>query len=462
MTDGAYGAGALRPGTRLGTYVLLDRLAVGGMAELYLARQKGIEKFERLVVVKRVLPHLAENPEFVGMFLNEARIAATLDHPNIAQVTDIGKEAGEHFFAMEYVHGRDLLQVLKRGDQEPMPMSCALLITIGVAAGLHHAHEAVSLDGTVLGVVHRDVSPSNIIISFDGTPKIVDFGIAKASERTSTTMAGTMKGKVGYMSPEQCRGERIDRRSDIFALGILLYEVTTGVRAFYAANNYATMAKIARGEVQPPSTHVPDYPEQLEAIVMRALSLERDDRYPTAQAMQVDLEQFVHEQHLRLSAVDLGKYMERLFGHQTYPSMTLPVVEDPTMAAVPVVAPRRGIGRFAGVLAALAVGAGLGAAAISAGSSSPPPETPPAPVAAPAPAPAVAPPVPTPIAAPTPAAPLEEPAAQAEPAPPPKATTPKKNPRKRKKKRAKAEKSPPPEKKSSIKDVLYPPGQEPP
>ncbi|MEM9453179.1 MAG: serine/threonine-protein kinase [Myxococcota bacterium] len=325
-------ARGLLPGTRMGRYTLLHRLAAGGMAELYVARQGGIEGFEKIVALKRVLPHLAEDPQFVKMFLDEARFAASLDHPNIAHVTDIGEENGEYFFAMEYVHGANLLDVLRRSDHVPLPRDCALAIVVGVAAALHHAHEQLGPDGRPLGLVHRDVSPSNVLISHNGAVKLTDFGIARAAARTSVTQ-GQTKGKAGYMSPEQCRGDRLDRRSDVFALGILLYEVTTGVRAFYAPNDYAILGRIARADYIPPIEIDPSYPEGLTRIVQRALAKEPEGRYPTAEALQIEVEELARVEGLRLSTVELSRHMKALFGSPAHPHTDLgalpPVEPEP-------------------------------------------------------------------------------------------------------------------------------------
>ena len=306
----------------MGRYELLYRLAMGGMAELYVARHSGIEGFERTVVLKRVLPHLTDDPEFIRMFLDEARIAASLDHPNIAQVTDIDEENGEYFFAMEYVHGQNLRQVLRKTEQG-LPLGIALLVITGVAAGLHHAHEALGADGRSLGLVHRDVSPANVMLAYNGAVKLTDFGIAKASARTSKTLAGRIKGKIGYMSPEQCRGEDVCRRSDIFSLGIVLYEATTGARAFYAPNDFAAMAKIARADYIVPSELDASYPVELERIIARALAKDPDDRYATAEAMQLDLEAFAEADGHALSTIELSAHMRRAFGEQPHPQ-TLP------------------------------------------------------------------------------------------------------------------------------------------
>src|SRR5690606_23277729 len=198
------------PGSLLGKYQLLRRIATGGMAELFLARATAIHGFEKLVVLKRILPQHAESEDFIRMFLAEARLAATLHHPNIVQVYDIGEEDNNNvFFTMEYVQGQDLRKLVRaaRKAEKALPLEHILHIVMGIAAGLHHAHEKIGLDGRPLGIVHRDVSPSNVLVTYEGGVKIVDFGIAKAATAQTATIAGTLKGKIPYMSPEQCRGE---------------------------------------------------------------------------------------------------------------------------------------------------------------------------------------------------------------------------------------------------------------
>jgi serine/threonine protein kinase len=299
---------------RLGKYELLRRVAVGGMAELFLARATGIEGFEKLVVLKRILPQHAGDGRFIRMFLQEARLAATLVHPNVIQVYDIGKVGGTYFFTMEYVHGVDarrLLQIAHDRGQR-LPLEHALGIVLGTAAGLHYAHEKVSTDGRPLGIVHRDVSSSNVLVSYDGCPKLVDFGIAKANQTRSETQPGTTKGKIQYMSPEQCQGEAVDRRSDVFSLGVLLYELTTGSRPFDGDNDAVVLRSLLSGTVMRPSERCSDYPPDLEAIVLRALAIAPGDRYATAEALQLALEGFVRERRLVVSPVALSRYLSEV------------------------------------------------------------------------------------------------------------------------------------------------------
>ncbi|HMG52412.1 MAG TPA: protein kinase, partial [Kofleriaceae bacterium] len=299
---------------KLGKYEVIRQIAVGGMAELYLARTVGMEGFEKLVCVKRILPQYINNPSFVNMFLNEARLAATLHHPNVAQVYDIGQEQGEFFFAMEYVHGEDLGRLVATAQENGVAVSldCALTVASGLCAGLHHAHEKASPDGKPLGVVHRDVSPTNVLVSYDGAVKLVDFGIARAGG-TSVSTTG-LKGKIAYMSPEQCRGKvPLDRRSDVFSIGTILYELTTGRRPFVDETEYGVLQQIVNRDADPPSSVAPGYPPALEAIVMRALSRDVERRFSTALELQNQLEDFAHDNRLRVSPLVLARLMSTLF-----------------------------------------------------------------------------------------------------------------------------------------------------
>ncbi|HEY5949495.1 MAG TPA: serine/threonine-protein kinase, partial [Kofleriaceae bacterium] len=240
----------------------MKRLAAGGMADVLLARADGIAGFERHVVIKRIHAELLEEPRYVKMFLDEARLAASLHHHNIVQVNDIGEENGEYFFAMEYVHGEDVRALLAkvRERNENVPFEIAVAIIMAAASGLHHAHEKVSTTGEKLNIVHRDVAPSNILVGYDGSVKLVDFGLAKAAQRSTTTAAGTLKGKASYMSPEQCKGEAVDRRTDTFGLGIVLFELVTAQRLFKGPTEYATMAAVVDGEIPAPSRIRADVP----------------------------------------------------------------------------------------------------------------------------------------------------------------------------------------------------------
>jgi len=290
------------------------------MAELLLARTSGIQSFERHVVIKRIRPELASDIRFVQMFLDEARLAASLHHQHIVQVYDVGEQDGAYFFAMEYVHGEDVRSLIDcvRERGELVPLEVAAHIVIAAASGLHHAHEQLGPDRTPLGIVHRDVSPANILIGFDGSVKLVDFGLAKAM-RSVQTRTGSLKGKAGYMSPEQCHGRPLDRRSDVFALGIVLYEIATARRLFQAGNDFLTMAAIVGGEVPPPSTFRDDLPRELDAIVLRALAKPREARFQSADELRAALERFMLSAGLRTSTKALSDYMRRTFGDRAEP-----------------------------------------------------------------------------------------------------------------------------------------------
>ncbi|MEM9458417.1 MAG: protein kinase [Myxococcota bacterium] len=322
----------LRAGDRIGRYECVAPLAMGGMAEVYLARHRGAAGFEKRVVIKRVLPHLAVDADFVDMFLKEARLAAALDHPGIAQVIDFGHDGRDYYMVLEYVQGHDLRAVLKEGVRREgaLPLPVALGIAVEATAALHHAHQQRDEQGQPLGIVHRDVSPSNILLAHTGAVKVIDFGIARAIGISRTTRAGVVKGKAGYMSPEQCRDEPVDHRTDVFGLGIVLYEMTTGYRLFHASSDFAAMNKIAEGRFVPPREAVPDYPASLETIVLRCLATHPGDRFDSCDALRIALEGFAVQQRLVLSAAARAEVLERWLG-----PATLPVGDDPPATGLP-------------------------------------------------------------------------------------------------------------------------------
>ena len=317
---------ATAPGlpSRLGKYELLLPLAAGGMARIYIARTTGIGSFERHVVLKLITPERANDQTAVQMFLDEARLAASLNHQNVAQVFEVGEDAGIHYLAMEYVHGQDLRALLaKAGSQGTrIPQELALTVVAGAAAGLNHAHERRGPDGQPLCIVHRDVSPSNIMIGYDGAVKLLDFGIAKATSRSVETQSGIIKGKFAYMAPEQCRGREVDRRSDVFSLGIILYEISTQHRCFRADSDFDTMHRIVTGDVVRPSRLVAGYPQALEAIVMKALAVDANQRYQSAGLLLEAIEAFAVSARMSLSTMGLGRFMRDMFGEVTEPWLT--------------------------------------------------------------------------------------------------------------------------------------------
>jgi len=302
-------------GARFGKYVLLNRVAVGGMAEIFLARQEGLEGFEKTICIKRIRPHLSNQPNFVRMFLNEAKLAAQLTHPNIVQIYDLGRINESYFIAMEYVSGRDMSRILPKAEKQgiPFPMIYALKIASNALEGLYYAHTKTDAYGNQLNVVHRDITPENILVSYDGTVKIVDFGIAKATTQLEQTRAGEIKGKLSYMSPEQAMGKPLDHRSDIFAIGAVLYEWITGVKLFTGENEMAILKSIIDGKIYPASYFKEDVPEAVERILMKALAKDRDERYQTAWDMQFDIDTFLAGSEFTPSNIHLSNFMKQLF-----------------------------------------------------------------------------------------------------------------------------------------------------
>jgi len=389
------------------------------MAELQLARADGPQGFEKLVALKLVLPHLEEESQFIAMFLDEARLAARLDHPNVAHVLALEELGGRHAIVMEYVHGRDLRAVLTAAARrDGLPLACALSILRDACAGLHHAHELRGADGRPLGLVHRDVSPQNFVIRYDGVTKLVDFGVAKASTHAAVTRTGVLKGKLGYMSPEQCLGRPIDRRSDVFSLGVVAYEATTCLRLFHADNEAAVINRIVEGRFDRPCDVVPDYPPALEAVVLRALQCDPADRFATAQEMLHALDDVIATLGLRANAEVVADEMTALFGEVPYPSHeieTAPGV-DTGVDARSSSRPARSHTRV--VVLTLSLGAVLSVAGYALGSASerdrdelptpPPADTPSPPIVAPTPIPVVE-PAPAPTAAPASVSPEIEP-----------------------------------------------------
>ncbi|MBJ6761943.1 protein kinase [Myxococcaceae bacterium JPH2] len=304
-----------RDAGRFGKYRLIDRIAVGGMAEIFLAHQTDKQGRETPVVIKRIRPHLSKHAAFVKMFLNEARLASQLNHPNIVQIHDLGKIAESHFIAMEYVSGRDMRRVVPKAESLgiPFPMVYALKIASCVCAGLHYAHQKVDLYGNPLNIVHRDVTPENIVVSFDGSVKVLDFGIAKATTQVEQTRTGEIKGKLSYLSPEQCLGRPVDCRSDIFSLGTVLYEWLTGFKLFTGETDVAVMRSITEGKIYAPSYFREDLPERVEAILMKALDRDRDRRYATAADLQRDLDAFLDAYEFTPTPLHLANFIKQLF-----------------------------------------------------------------------------------------------------------------------------------------------------
>jgi serine/threonine protein kinase len=287
---------------------------MGGMAEILLARVKGANP-ERLVVLKRMHRHLAADQEHVEMFVDEARLATTLRHSNVVEVYEFGEDAGQYYIVMEYLHGHDLRRVLSEMAKRAVSvrLSHALAIIAGVCRGLDYTHERTNANGELLGVVHRDVSPHNVLITYNGSVKLLDFGIAKASSQISRTRTGILKGKVAYMSPEQAMGEELDRRSDVFCIGILLWEMTTGQWLYRRKSELETLKAVVESDAPHPSRIHPNYPRELEQIVMKTLARRREDRWDSAGELADAITEFAARQRFNLAPVMLGRMMASLF-----------------------------------------------------------------------------------------------------------------------------------------------------
>jgi serine/threonine protein kinase len=298
---------------RFGNYTLLKKIAQGGMAEIFLAQS---QKDGRICALKRILPHLAHEEGFIRMFIDEARIVENLDHPNVAGIVDNGKVEGYYYLAMEYVEGHSLLALSERARSMKIPLPRGLLaFVIGeLCAGLAHAHAARDSKGRHLAIVHRDVTPQNVMIGYDGAVKLIDFGVAKARARLTQTEAGFTKGKLSYMSPEQARGEELDGRSDLFSVGIILYEITTGHRLFNKEGPGGILSAIVNEPIPSPSTKTKNYPSDLDGIVMRALDKSVDRRWQSADDMRDALMKFAQREKPRPSSGRLADLVHDLFG----------------------------------------------------------------------------------------------------------------------------------------------------
>ncbi len=303
---------------RFGKYLLLERVNVGGMAEVFKARPIGVAGFDRILAIKRILPNLIEDEEFVRMFIDEARIATQLKHDNIVQIYELGKQGEHYYIAMEYIASRDLRGLLDRlrAAGQLMPIAQAAYLTAKVAEGLDYAHRRRDPQGNPMHIIHRDVSPQNILVGFDGEVKVIDFGIAKAANRASKTQAGVLTGKFGYMSPEQVRGLPIDRRSDVFAVGVLLYEMLTGERLFIGESDFSTLERVRNAEVIPPSSFNKKITPQLERIVLKTLAREVEDRYQWGSELARDLQSFASDASGAFNARRVSMAMRELYSSE--------------------------------------------------------------------------------------------------------------------------------------------------
>ena len=302
---------------RFGKYLLLESIATGGVAQLFLGKITGLQGFEKLVAIKMILPHLSGEKDLVKAFIDEAKLAALLSHPNIVQIYDFGLMEDSYFIAMEYLFGKDLRHIFQKAREKEAPLSLehALYITARICSGLGYAHKLTDLQGKPLHLIHRDISPQNILITYGGEVKIVDFGIAKAAGQSSTTQHGSIKGKVAYMSPEQASGEIIDQRSDIFSTGILLYEMLTQKRMF-TGDTMEILDKVRKRDFEPPEKAMENLPPELYKILDRALAKDVNQRYQFCGEMQGAVEECMYDLSLRPDAQALGEYMKKLFGQE--------------------------------------------------------------------------------------------------------------------------------------------------
>ena len=322
----------------LGKYQLIRKLATGGMAEVFLAKARGPHGFEKSVVVKRVLPHLAEDPQFIQMFLTEARLAAQLNHPNVVHIFDFGEADGEYYLAMEYIDGPDL-RILGSSCEElgiSIPLPVAAKIVSLACEGLAYAHDLKDAEsGQPLRIVHRDMSSDNILVARNGSVKVVDFGIAKAVTQVHTTQAGFIKGKIAYMSREQLMNKPLDARTDVYSLGVVLYELVTGTHPYRGDSDVALMQAIIHDPPTPVTAQRADLPFRLRRIIDTAIAKDRDDRYPNCHEMQADLEQFILEGGRLVGSAQMARLVAQVDGHPDAPERAPPRRRSPPIRRSP-------------------------------------------------------------------------------------------------------------------------------
>lgn len=319
-----------RPGAKFGQFVLREKIATGGMAEIWKAQMHGVEGFEKLVAIKRILPHLSADQEFVDMFINEAKIAARLSHPNIVHIYDLGRASGSYYIAMELVDGHDLKSILRKAAERHHPMSTdlACFIASKIGAALDYAHRKEE------GLVHRDVSPQNVLISWEGDIKLCDFGIAKATSKVSHTLIGALKGKLQYMSPEQASGKTIDRRSDVFSLGAVLFEMLTGRKLFSGENEISVLEQVREARVETPSRINDEVSPEIDRIVLKALAREREGRHGSAGEMVRELDQVLYAMRPTPTAADVAVWLNHLWSEDpAKPAVVEPVRPEPEVDA---------------------------------------------------------------------------------------------------------------------------------
>jgi TonB family protein len=315
-------------GVKFGQYVLIEKIATGGMAEVWKARMRGVEGFQKIVAIKKILPHLSDNQDFIEMFIDEAKLAAQLNHNNIIHIYDLGKIQSSYYIAMEYIDGFDLKTILRRGQERdtPMTVELALFIASKIASALDYAHRKRDFEEKDMGIVHRDVSPQNVLISQEGDIKLCDFGIAKAASKASHTQAGALKGKLQYMSPEQAWGRAIDRRSDVFALATVLFELLTARKLFTGDNELSILEQVREARVQPPSLYNDEVTPEVDKIVLKALQKDPANRYQSAGEMARDLDAVLYSFRPTPTSADLAIFMHRLSTAEPIPE---PVHEEP-------------------------------------------------------------------------------------------------------------------------------------
>jgi serine/threonine protein kinase len=300
--------------TQFGKYQLLDKIAVGGMAELFRAKLTGVQGFEKLIAIKKILPNLSEEENLITAFIDEAKLAALLHHENIVQIYDFGSMDEEYFIAMEFLFGKDLRTIRRTAKKRDLALGLEniLYVTSRICAGLDYSHNLKDLQGRPLNIIHRDINPQNILITYEGQVKIIDFGIAKAASQNTKTRENLIKGKLAYMSPEQANGRVIDHRSDIFSTGIIMYELLA-VRRMFSGETMHVLSLVRDAQYDPPEEVIPDLPPKLNDILRRALAKDPDDRYQSAGEMLADLEEAAFELSLRPNARTFAIYMKELF-----------------------------------------------------------------------------------------------------------------------------------------------------
>jgi serine/threonine protein kinase len=306
---------AVGDGIVFGEYYLLGRLATGGMAEVFLGKSLALGTGNQLLAVKKLLPHLSEDPSFVSMFIDEARIVSGLSHANICRVSDQGQHEGQLFMVMEFIHGKDLRELKRRarGRNERIPFGIVAHVVATIAEALDHAHNAVNEAGQPESIIHRDVSPQNILVSYDGIPKLIDFGVAKAKRRLVKTRVGVVKGNFSYMSPEQATGQEVDARTDIFTLGVVLYELLTGRLPFAGSDDFSTLERIACAEYIPPRAVAANLPVRLSTIIETAMQKDPANRFATAGEMAKELRCHLADEPRDVTNTLLSSYLRRLF-----------------------------------------------------------------------------------------------------------------------------------------------------